>query len=175
MEKMHYPPGLINFTTENTLQKGIPFRWLRPRLLAYFTILALLCGLFIYQLSVRIPLEVDIIRERSALFRITPQGMIENSYLLKINNMDQRDHQYKITVQVAGQTESEIKRRQPFIYVGQSQVQVAEGEVIEMLVRLQLPREEVREANTAVEFMVRSTTSPTLQNTEISRFIAPAK
>jgi cytochrome c oxidase accessory protein FixG len=175
MEKMHYPPGLINFTTENTLQKGIPFRWLRPRLLAYFTILALLCGLFVYQLSVRIPLEVDIIRERSALFRITPQGMVENSYLLKINNMDQRDHQYKITVQAVDQTAGEMKNRQPFIYVGQSQVQVAEGEVIEMLVRLQLPQEEVREVNTAVEFMVRSTTSPTLQNTEISRFIAPAK
>jgi cytochrome c oxidase accessory protein FixG len=177
MKKMHYPPGLINFTTENTLQGGAGFRWLRPRLLGYFTVLALLCGLFLYQLSARIPLEVDIIRDRSTLFRITPQGLIENSYLLKINNMDQRDHHYTITVQRAGEAanENSINSSTAFIYKGQSTVEVAEGEVVERLVRLQLPRKMVTKTNTAVEFIVKSTTSPGLQNAETSRFLAPAK
>jgi len=177
MEKMHYPPGLIDFTTENTLNKGVRFHWLRPRLVAYFTVLAMLCGLFVYQLNARIPLGVDIIRDRSSLYRITPQGMVENSYLLKINNMDQRDHQYKIIAQSAGEAvEGNLKRSSAsFIYKGQSEVKVAEGEVIEMLVRLQLPRQQVTKANTAVEFIVISTTRPGLKNTETSRFLAPVK
>ena len=170
MEKMHYPPGLIDFTTENTLKNGTAFRWLRPRLVAYSTVLALLCGLFIYQLSVRIPLEVDIVRDRTQLYRTTPEGQVENSYLLKINNMDQQDHRYKISVQTVG----EIAEQQ-FIYRGQSEVEVAEGEVIEMLVRLEIPQQMILRSNTEVEFLVTSTTTPTLTNSEISRFLAPVK
>ena len=177
MEKMHYPPGLIDFTTENTLKNGVGFRWLRPRLVGYFSVLALLCSLFVYQLSVRIPLEIDIIRDRSMLYRATPEGMIENSYQLKINNMDQQTHQYSISVRpvVEDGADNTSEKTEPFIYLGQSQVEVAEGEVIEMLVRLQIPEQQIEQSNTAVEFIVVSTTTPTVKNTEISRFLAPAR
>lgn len=163
MEKMYYPKGLISFTTENVLDKGGTFRLLRPRLLGYFTVLILMCGLFVWQLSSRVPLEVDIVRDRSLLYRVTPEGMVENSYQLKISNMDQREHRCTISV----------KSDQPLIYRGQSQVSVAEGEVVDMLARLQLPLSDVRQLNQEVEFIVTASDGPALSNSEKSRFLAP--
>lgn len=165
MEKMRYPSGLISFTTENALERGTPFRLLRPRLVAYFSVLALMCGVFIYQLSVRTPLEVDVLRDRSMLYRVTQDGLVENSYRLKINNMDQRDHHYSVTVQ------SEL----PLVYRGQSEVDVAEGEIVEILVRLLLPSNQVTRRNADVEFVVTARAQPDLHNSEKSRFIAPIK
>ena len=165
MEKMHYPKDLISFTTENVLEKGGTFRLLRPRLLGYFAVLILMCGLFVWQLSSRVPLEVDVVRDRSLLYRVTPEGMVENSYQLKISNMDQREHGYIISV----------KSDQPLLYRGQSEVSVAEGEVVELLARLQLPLNEVRQLNQGIEFIVTASDAPALSNSEKSRFLAPLK
>ena len=165
MEKMHYPVGLISFTTGNTLEKGTKFALLRPRLLAYFAVLVLMCSVFVYEISSRIALEVDVVRDRSMLYRVTQDGFVENSYKLKINNMDQRDHHYRISV----------TSDQGLVYRGQSEVGVAEGEVVEMLVRLLLPLDQIEKANAEVEFVVTATIDVALQNSEKSRFIAPLK
>ncbi len=164
MEKMEYPKGLISFTTENMLNKGAAFHWLRPRLIGYFSLLILMCGLFSYSLGTRIPLEVDIIRDRINLYRITQSGLIENSYQLKINNMDQRRHQYHISVSGENQ----------FTLLGQRQVAAEEGEIIELLIRLRAPREKIFNPNTPIQFEVRSLTVPEVRNVEQSRFLAPA-
>jgi len=165
MEKMRYPTGLISFTTENSLEKGTAFRLLRPRLMAYFAVLVLMCTVFVYEISSRVALEIDIVRDRNMLYRVTEEGFVENSYKLKINNMDQRDHQYSIS----------ITSDQELIYRGQSDVGVAEGETVEMLVRLLLPLDQIQQSNAEIKFIVTATTDPTLQNSEISRFIAPLK
>ena len=165
MKKMHYPTGLISFTTENVLEKGTQFRLLRPRLLAYFAVLVLMCTVFVYEISSRVALEIDVVRDRNMLYRVTEEGFVENSYKLKINNMDQRDHHYRISV----------TSDQGLVYRGQSEVGVAEGEVVEMLVRLLLPLDQIEKANAEVEFIVTATTDAALQNSEKSRFIAPLK
>ena len=54
-------------------------------------------------------------------------------------------------------------------------VGVAEGETVEMLVRLLLPLDQIEKANAEVEFVVTATTDAALQNSEKSRFIAPLK
>jgi polyferredoxin len=123
-----------------------------------------MCGLFVYSLSSRIPLEVDIIRDRINLYRITPAGLIENSYQLKINNMDQRQHRYQIS----------LSDNQKFNLVGQTEVTVEEGEVVELLIRLTVPREVIYKANTDIQFAVNSLTDPSISNVEQSRFLAPA-
>lgn len=164
MEKMDYPKGLISFTTENMLSKGDPFHWLRPRLIGYFSVLIIMCGLFVYSLGSRIPLEVDIIRDRVNLYRITNQGLVENSYQLKINNMDQRPHEYQIT----------LNDNDQFTLLGQTRVTVEEGEVVALLIRLTVPRDKIYQPNTTIEFGVTSLTSPSVENIEQSRFLAPA-
>jgi polyferredoxin len=48
-------------------------------------------------LANRVPLRVDVIRDRLTLSRETPDGGIENIYRLQIINMDGRPHQYSIS------------------------------------------------------------------------------
>jgi len=47
--------------------------------------------------------------------------------------------------------------------------------VVEMLVRLLLPLEQIKQTNIEIEFVVTATSEAALQNSEKSRFIAPLK
>jgi len=49
----------------------------------------------LWSMTHRTPLRADLIRDRNALYRELPGGMIENVYTLKITNMDDAPHQYE--------------------------------------------------------------------------------
>ncbi|MEN8132207.1 MAG: cytochrome c oxidase accessory protein CcoG, partial [Pseudomonadota bacterium] len=97
MEKMDYPKGLIRYTTEKAMQEG-KAHILRPRIFIYATLLlAMSIGLF-YSISQRVPLELDVIRDRNALYRETHEGLVENIYTLKVINKDTVEHSYRLAV-----------------------------------------------------------------------------
>ena len=98
MDKVGYARGLIRYTTERQLVEKEPSRLLRPRLFAYLALLLVLCGGVVYALTDRVPLEIDIRRDRNQLSSINSQGMIENSYIVKLTNKTQEPHNYKITL-----------------------------------------------------------------------------
>nr|WP_297460587.1 cytochrome c oxidase accessory protein CcoG [uncultured Halomonas sp.] len=98
MDKMNYPRGLIRYTTEHALEGGRT-RILRPRLLAYFAALAVMIGLLVWVIGDRLPLDIDVQRDRNRLYSLTREGDISNSYTLGIRNLDDRSHRYRITVQ----------------------------------------------------------------------------
>ncbi|UCE89298.1 MAG: cytochrome c oxidase accessory protein CcoG, partial [Pseudomonadota bacterium] len=87
MDRMGYPRGLVRYTTENAME-GRTTRVLRPRVLIYTVLLAVIVGAWGYGLATRVPLGLDIIRDRNVLFRETREGYIENVYTLKVVNMD---------------------------------------------------------------------------------------
>jgi polyferredoxin len=95
MDKMGYPAGLIRYTTEHALS-GTKTRVLRPRLFVYATMLLVLIGGVLWSISHRVPLRAELIRDRNALYRELPDGRIENSYTLKLINMDNAVHRYRI-------------------------------------------------------------------------------
>ncbi|MBI5938133.1 MAG: cytochrome c oxidase accessory protein CcoG [Betaproteobacteria bacterium] len=102
MEKVGQPKGLIRYSTENAIEgkyadSDIWRHSLRPRTLVYALLLAGIVGVFFYTLAERIPLRVDVIRDRRTLSRETADGQIENLYRLQIINMDQRAHRYVIS------------------------------------------------------------------------------
>ena len=99
MDKVGYPRGLIRYTTERQLVEKEPSRVLRPRFFAYLTLLAVLCGGVVYALTDRVPLEIDIRRDRNQLSSLNQQGMIENSYIVKLTNKTQNAHTYKISLE----------------------------------------------------------------------------
>lgn len=99
MDKVGYPRGLIRYTTERQLAEKEPSKLLRPRLFAYLALLAILCGGLVYALGNRVPLEIDIRRDRNQLSSLNQQGMIENSYIVKLTNKTQDEHTYKITLE----------------------------------------------------------------------------
>jgi cytochrome c oxidase accessory protein FixG len=97
MDKMEYPHGLIRFTTENAL-KHKQAHVLRPRIFVYAALLLVIISGTLWSMTHRTPLRADLIRDRNALYRELPGGMIENVYTLKITNMDDVPHQYEFVL-----------------------------------------------------------------------------
>jgi cytochrome c oxidase accessory protein FixG len=96
MDKIGKPRGLVRYTTENALE-GKPSRILRPRLIGYGVVLALMSALFVTALFLRVPAELDVIRDRVNLYRIASDGSIENSYRLEVMNKTQRDLTFRLS------------------------------------------------------------------------------
>lgn len=97
MTKMGYPTGLISYTTEHSLN-GKPTRILRPKLVGYLFILIAVCAAFAWTLYSRVPLEMNIIRDRGALYRETNDGLVENTYTLSISNKSQHSAVFNLSV-----------------------------------------------------------------------------
>ncbi|NMP30558.1 cytochrome c oxidase accessory protein CcoG [Thalassotalea sp. M1531] len=98
MERMNYPQGLIRYTTEHEL-KGKKVHFVRAKLIGYATLLVIMTSLLGYEIMNRVPVSMDIIRDRNELARENFNGEIENVYTLKILNKSQKDNTYRLSVQ----------------------------------------------------------------------------
>jgi len=91
MDKMNYPRGLILYTSGRAVAEGLDQkqakrRLFRPRVLAYTGLLLLLTIGMAWSLFTRTTLRMDVIRDRGALGREVPGGLIENVYRLQFMN-----------------------------------------------------------------------------------------
>ena len=91
MDKMGYPRGLIRYSTENAVSQHLSrsqrlARVLRPRMLVYASILSAVVTAAAVSLWLRVPLKVDVIRDRTVISREVEGGLIENVYRLQIMN-----------------------------------------------------------------------------------------
>jgi cytochrome c oxidase accessory protein FixG len=107
MDKMHYPRGLIRYSTPNGMRlklsaQAMVRRVLRPRVLIYTAVLLTVTGALLGSLVMRTPFKVDVVRDRGALARIVGQGQIENVYRLQIMNATEKPQQYQLSVSVSG-------------------------------------------------------------------------
>ena len=103
MDKMGYAKGLIRYSTDNAVKHHwsraeIWRRVARPRTLIYSGILVLIVVAFFTALIVRVPLKVDVIRDRGAMARVVEDGIIENVYRLQIMNTQEDFHRFRVTV-----------------------------------------------------------------------------
>jgi len=96
MDKVGKPHGLIRYTTQHALE-GLKTRILRPRLIAYGAVLTAMTVMFAAALWLRVPAELDVIRDRTNLYRIASDGSIENSYRLEVMNKTQRSQTFRLT------------------------------------------------------------------------------
>jgi cytochrome c oxidase accessory protein FixG len=161
MEEVGYPKGLVRYDTEEGLA-GRGTRVLRPRLVGYGAMLAVMITLFGVALWHRMPLAVDVLRDRARLYRETTDG-IENVYTLKIMNKDQRAHTYAIAVEPAD----------TFTLDGPAEVEVAGGGIKDVPVRVRRPERPELPPSAAVTFAVRATDGGEVSVREESRFLAP--
>ncbi|MDK9724076.1 MAG: cytochrome c oxidase accessory protein CcoG [Sterolibacteriaceae bacterium MAG5] len=103
MDKLGYARGLIRYSTENAMEKDfgraeIVAHLVRPRILIYTAVLFAITAAAAYSIAVRLPLKVDVIRDRGVLAREVEGGLIENVYTLRIMNTDEKPHRYHIGV-----------------------------------------------------------------------------
>ncbi|MFZ4534819.1 cytochrome c oxidase accessory protein CcoG [Propionivibrio sp.] len=104
MDKMSFPRGLIRYSTENALAQHMSRKEMfahvrRPRVLLYSAILVAIITAAGWSLAHRIPLKVDVLRDRSMLSQEMDDGRIENIYTLRIMNTDEFEHSYRIGVE----------------------------------------------------------------------------
>ena len=162
MEKMDYPKGLISFTSEHELAGG-PTHIVRPKLVGYLVVLLVMCGLLVADIVTRVPLEVDIIRDRNSLYRENMNGDIENVYTLKVLNKSQTEHTY--TIKVEGLAEYE--------YIGEQVVTVGGGEVYSLPVSVATDPYNLSDRVTEIYFNVSTTEADgtVVEVSEPSKFI----
>ncbi len=119
MDKVNYPRGLIRFATQNAMTQHwgraeIVRRVLRPRVLFYSSVLVGLSVAMLVSMATRVPLKVDVVRDRAALSRMVAGGKLENVYSLQIMNATETTQRYRISatglqeLQVASDPEVEI-------------------------------------------------------------------
>ena len=101
MDKVNYPRGLIRFATQNAMTQHwgraeIVRRVLRPRVLFYSSVLVGLSVAMLVSMATRVPLKVDVVRDRAALSRMVAGGKLENIYRLQIMNATEATQRYRI-------------------------------------------------------------------------------
>jgi cytochrome c oxidase accessory protein FixG len=164
MDQMNYPRGLVRYSTENAVE-GKASKLMRPRLIGYGLVLTTMVVVFIGAVFSRVPLEVDIIRDRNALYRENSMGNIENTYTLKIMNKTQEHQDYEIAV-------SGLDNVVPHI---PDQVSALPGELLTIAVTLEMNPEDIKQRNTTVHFTVTAENDPSREVIEDSRFLSPRK
>jgi len=119
MGKFGYPAGLIRYSTENALAQGWSFRQmvrrvLRARTLIYGAVLLGVMAVLAGALYLRVPLKVDIVRDRATLAREVEGGRIENVYRIQLMNTQEMPHRFRIAasglpgIGVASEPEVEV-------------------------------------------------------------------
>ena len=103
MDQMNYPRGLIRYSTENAVKQGasratILRRTLRPRVLIYSAVFLALLGATVWSLATRVPLKVDVQRDRAALASEAADGSIENTFRLQLINASEQSRIYRVSV-----------------------------------------------------------------------------
>ena len=164
MDKMGYERGLVRYTTESGL-KGQHTNILRPRVIVYGLILiGITVGAF-YSILNRMPIGLDVIRDRNSLYRETNDGLIENVYIIKLLNMDKQDHIYTLTAE--GIPDLILKK-------DSDTIEVKSGEVIELPVRVQVDSYNLKQRSSEISFTLRAKGFDELSVVEEARFLGPA-
>ena len=164
MEKVGYPKGLVRYTTERALEGG-KTHILRPRIVLYSAGLLLITVALVVAIALRTPIELDILRDRNALYNETSEGWIENVYTLKLINMVDQPQRFRVTV--AGPKSLKLVSSEG------NELLVESGGVRAVPVSLQANPADLAERSTKIEFTMESLDDPTIRLTRVGRFLGP--
>ncbi len=96
MTKIGRPKGLVRYSTQAEID-GVPTRILRPRIVVYAVLLGSLFAGFGLAVAHRMPIDIDVLRDRNTLYRELDDGRMENVFTLRLINKDQHPHTFRVT------------------------------------------------------------------------------
>jgi len=163
MDRMGYPRGLIRYTTENAMA-GKPTRVLRPRIFIYLAALLALATLVGLVLTGREPLLVDVLRDRTALHRVTEQTL-ENPFTLKLSNRTERD----LAVRITAEGLSGLRVIEPV-----EPITIAPSQVANQPLTVGMPLDQARAGMHEITIIATDSGGEVLNETE-TRFFIPAR
>ncbi|MBV1909715.1 MAG: cytochrome c oxidase accessory protein CcoG [Kangiellaceae bacterium] len=167
MEKMGYDKGLIKYTTEveeKTLgnEKTLFFR---PRTIIYTSIFLVVVVAFFYLISNRIPLDINVLRDRNNLYTESFSGEIENTYTVKILNMSQKKQTYVLRVEGFNTIKLE----------GESEFEIESGEILMLPVRIKIPGEQLTRRSNDIQFTIQASGEEAYKAASAAKFLGPKK
>ena len=163
MDKLGYARGLVRYSSENELAGG-KTHWLRPRLVGYAAMLAVMIGAFAWALAERPLISLDVTRDRG-LFRENALGQIENIYSLKIINKTQQPRSYAISLVEPGDFELH----------GPRTLNLAPGEIRDLPVSVALTATHNAAGPQTLHFEVRDQADAGSRVSTKSTFLAPLR
>jgi len=171
MDKMHYPRGLVRYTSINALEKNytaaeVKRHFFRPRVILYSTLLLIISAAVLTSLLLRTPLKVNVIRDRGALAREIEGAFIENTYRLQINNTGNTPHVF--VIKPLGS-----KGLENLQALGDTKVDIAGGAVKTAIISVQLPIDQanaLRKGSHPIQIEVNSLDDPDLRVSEKAVF-----
>ncbi|MCG9790590.1 cytochrome c oxidase accessory protein CcoG [Vibrio mediterranei] len=143
MDRMGYEKGLISYTTEHRLS-GKHTKVMRPKLLGYGSVLLVMIALFFVQISAVDPAGLSVLRDRNQLFRVNSDGLVENTYTLKVINKTQQEQQY--TLSVSGLENA--------TWYGRQTISVEPGEVFNLPISLGADPEQLSSPVSTIQFIL---------------------
>ena len=174
MDKMGYPRGLIRYTTENALLGKVPekttgfgkvtARLLRPRVVIYASVLFALMAAFAASLYVRVPLKVNVLRDRVTLVRDAGGGRIENVYRLQMGNAAEQPRRFVISATGVPGAEVVLDEASP--------VEIAAASMRMLPVRLRADAQGLSAGSHEVVFHVVASDDPRIAAHEKSTFFS---
>jgi cytochrome c oxidase accessory protein FixG len=167
MDRMGYPRGLIRYSTDNAMrglyaEASLLRHLLRPRTLAYGVVLLAVSAALVATLATRVPLKMNVIRDRAALVREAADGRIENVYRLQVMNTEETPRTY--VVSLSGLPGAELAVAQPL------EVPAAGTRTFSAEVRIDPAG--LKAGSHAIVFHVEATHDATVRRDEKSTFIA---
>ena len=168
MDKVGYPRGLIRYTSEHALEKGwgkpeIIRHLARPRTLIYGAILVAIVAATLWGIATRIPLRVDVIRDRGVMSRETDNGMIENLYRLQIMNVSETAHRYSIAV----------SGLEGIDFDGDHVLEIPPSASRTLTVAVRIPADSGKQAKNVIHFNVAEISDPQVAAHEKATFLMP--
>ena len=145
MEKLGRPQKLIRYSTTHAME-GKPTKVLRPRVLVYSTILLAIAAAAAASLYLRVPLKVDVIRDRAAIAREVEGGLVENVYRLQVMNVVEHARAYEVSV--AGLPEIHIP--------GEATIGVPPASTHSFTFKVRVPLDATRPGTHPIAFRVRA-------------------
>ncbi len=162
MDKMNYPKGLIRFTSADQLENGAT-HYIRPRVFGYFALLMVMVTVFVYTISNREPVTVDVNRDRGARLYKVQGDKVENVYMIKVHNMDRQAHEFDLKVE--GDHPFKIKRYRA--------VPIEKNEIFSFPVRIVVDREKLDSVKASLTFTIVSKEDDSIVASETTTFIGP--
>lgn len=152
MEKFNYPKGLISYTSEQKLA-GKEVKRFNLKLISYGALSLLFTVLLALWISSRIPLEANIIRDRNALYRVNYEGIVENTYTLKILNKSQTPLHFNIDVIDLDYPKLQLPKK----------LLIGAGMMREIPITLAIDGELLKKKITEISFAIQSIEQPDIQ------------
>ncbi|MFK7895546.1 MAG: cytochrome c oxidase accessory protein CcoG [Myxococcota bacterium] len=164
MTTMGYGESLVRYSSQNR-DLGEPTRLLRPRLVGYASLIVVLFVAFTSVVSSRIPIGLDIARDRNRLYRQSWDDSVENVYTLRVENRDDVAHSYSV----------KFESGLPLAYEGPETVHIEPGKLASVPIRMILAGEMASEAfeNEDVVFHIQAENKPEIEIEKTSRFHRP--